>query len=130
MVIEVKNRQKLFVRSIDGYFAGVCQGVAERFGVDPWVIRLLWIISVFAFGTGVFLYVLMALILPREDRLNDYDQDKILGVCRRISMRTGFDLGLVRLLTFMFGLVSLGTACIVYLIAHFVLINRTNRIYS
>jgi phage shock protein PspC (stress-responsive transcriptional regulator) len=116
VVIEVARRQKYFVRSIDGYLAGVCEGVAKRLGMDPWLVRTLWIISLLLMGSGAILYFLMAIILPREDQLNEYDQSKILGVCHRISMRTGFDLGMIRLLAILSGIASAGVTVIVYLV--------------
>ena len=38
--------------------AGVCAGLAKYFNVDPTLVRVLWIISAFALGTGVFAYAL------------------------------------------------------------------------
>ena len=43
---------------------GVCGGIAEYFGIDPTLVRLLWAILVFAFGTGIVAYIVAALIIP------------------------------------------------------------------
>ena len=44
--------------------AGVCGGIAEYFGCDPTIIRLLFIaLSIFV-GSGLLLYILAAIIMP------------------------------------------------------------------
>ena len=50
----------------DRRLAGVASGVAEYFEVDPTVVRVLWFLSIFLGGMGLFLYVAMALIVPLE----------------------------------------------------------------
>jgi phage shock protein C len=50
----------------DRLIAGVASGVAEYFDIDPTIVRLLWILSVFFGGLGLFLYVAMAIIVPLE----------------------------------------------------------------
>ncbi len=50
----------------DRRLAGVAAGVAEYFEVDPSIVRVLWFLSIFLGGMGLFLYVAMALIVPLE----------------------------------------------------------------
>ncbi len=44
--------------------AGIAGGLAEYFGVDPVLIRLIWIISIFFGGAGIFAYLIGWLIIP------------------------------------------------------------------
>ena len=46
---------------------GVCGGIAEYFGIDPTIIRLLWAILVFAFGTGIVAYIVAAIVIPESN---------------------------------------------------------------
>jgi phage shock protein C len=46
--------------------AGVASGIAEYFDVDPTLVRVLWIASIFFGGLGLFAYVVMAIIMPLE----------------------------------------------------------------
>ena len=46
--------------------AGVCGGFAEFLGCDPTIIRVAWALLVFGWGTGVLLYLILALVLPQE----------------------------------------------------------------
>lgn len=52
--------------------AGVCGGIAEYIGCDPTIIRLLFIaLSIFV-GSGLLVYILAAIIMPRADH-STYD---------------------------------------------------------
>ena len=47
--------------------AGVCGGIAEYLGCDPTIIRLLFIaLSIFV-GSGLLVYIIAAIIMPRAD---------------------------------------------------------------
>ncbi|MEX3505201.1 PspC domain-containing protein [Corynebacterium sp. LK2510] len=44
---------------------GVCEGIGARYGVDPVLIRLFFVALTFAFGGGLFIYLLFFLVMPR-----------------------------------------------------------------
>ena len=46
--------------------AGVASGVAEFFGLDPTLVRVLWFLSIFFGGVSLLLYIGLALIVPLE----------------------------------------------------------------
>jgi len=46
---------------------GVCGGVAEFLDADPSIIRIIWLVSILVFGSGLFLYLLLWFILPLGD---------------------------------------------------------------
>ena len=50
----------------DRLVAGVASGVAEYFRIDPTIVRVLWVVSVFFGGLGLLLYFVMAIIVPME----------------------------------------------------------------
>lgn len=56
--------KRLTRSSVDKKIFGVCGGIAEYFNIDPVVIRLLWVLAVFCFGTGILAYLIAALIMP------------------------------------------------------------------
>lgn len=58
-------------RKTDGaVIAGVCAGLAERFEISVTVIRLAFALSfLFGFGTSLLLYVVLWVVMPREDDL-------------------------------------------------------------
>lgn len=51
----VKGDKKLF---------GVCSGLANYFNLDPTVMRIIFIIAFLFFGTGLLLYLILALVMP------------------------------------------------------------------
>ncbi|MBR8703006.1 PspC domain-containing protein [Porphyromonas levii] len=56
--------KKLLRSQTNRMFAGVCGGIAEYFNLDPTVIRLLWVLATALGGSGLFVYILCALIIP------------------------------------------------------------------
>lgn len=113
--------RRRWVRSRDGLLAGVCSGLARSIGVEPWIIRLLWLIVVFAFGTGILFYFLAMVCLPREDRAVQAERKRIMGVCLRISHASGIEVGLVRLIALSSLIMSFGMTFVAYLVLWFVL---------
>ena len=46
--------------------AGVCSGLARYFGLDKVLIRILFLIAFFGFGTGLLLYIILWIVMPEE----------------------------------------------------------------
>lgn len=110
-----------WVRSPDGIIAGVCEGMGKQLDMNPWILRAAWLATVLFYGTGLLFYFIMAFALPRSDRLAVAKGKRYLGVCSRIAKKSGFDVGLVRALTVVIGLFSLGATMVGYVVLHFVL---------
>lgn len=55
----VKADKKLF---------GVCGGLGNYFDIDPTVIRIAFLVSFFLFGSGLLLYIILAIAIPEPDR--------------------------------------------------------------
>jgi phage shock protein C len=45
---------------------GVCGGIAEYFNVDPTLVRLTWVLLTLFGGSGVILYIVAMIIIPKE----------------------------------------------------------------
>ncbi|MBF0714006.1 PspC domain-containing protein [Gemella sp. GH3] len=64
-------------KSDKGYITGVCSGIAERFNINPTIVRLLWLISIPVSLTGTLLvYIILSIIMPRKD---NYQQNNYYG---------------------------------------------------
>jgi phage shock protein PspC (stress-responsive transcriptional regulator) len=62
---------KRLYKSRNKILCGVCGGIADYFGIDPTIVRLILIVLVIAgFGTGVVIYIVGAVIMP-ERSLDD-----------------------------------------------------------
>lgn len=56
---------------VDKKLFGVCGGLAQYFGIDPSLIRMLYVVLCLAsFGAGFVLYVIIALVVPYENIVN------------------------------------------------------------
>ena len=53
----------------DALICGVCGGIARYFNVDPTVVRVATILLVAFAGLSLWVYVIAALIMPRESSL-------------------------------------------------------------
>lgn len=51
----------------DRYICGVCAGIAEYFDVDPTMIRLGLIAFCLLGGSGIFAYIVAAILMPEAD---------------------------------------------------------------
>jgi len=60
------NRRRLYRCRHDQRLAGVAGGLAEYFDLDPTLVRLLWVVSIFFGGFGLLLYIVMAIVVPLE----------------------------------------------------------------
>lgn len=51
----------------DAMICGVCGGIARYFDVDPTLVRVATVLLVAFAGLSLWVYVIAALIMPRED---------------------------------------------------------------
>lgn len=58
--------KRLYKSRTDRKIFGVCGGLAEYFNIDSTIVRLIAIILIFGFGTGVLAYLVAALIMSDE----------------------------------------------------------------
>ncbi|QNG19558.1 PspC domain-containing protein [Rhodococcus triatomae] len=49
-----------------GHVAGVCSGIGYRYGVDPVLVRVAFVVSTIFGGAGILLYLAGWLVLPKE----------------------------------------------------------------
>ena len=47
--------------------AGVCGGLAAHFGIDPKLVRLLWVAAMIFGGFGLLAYVILWIVVPEGE---------------------------------------------------------------
>ena len=57
---------KKLVRSADKKIAGVCAGLANYFGLDASIIRIVWLLCVLLGGFGLLAYLIMWNVMPAQ----------------------------------------------------------------
>ncbi len=51
----------------DKVIAGVASGVADFFGLDPTVVRVIWALTILLGGFGVIVYIILWIVVPEGD---------------------------------------------------------------
>ena len=129
------ERKRLYKSKDDCMLFGVCGGVAEYFGVDSTIIRLLVAVFCLCLGTGLVAYLISALVIPSRPPEEPYVRmtgapkklrrsatDKtVCGVCGGVAEYFGIDSVIVRLLLVFFCLLG-GSGVIAYIIAAIIIL--------
>ncbi len=113
-IAHVKGR--FFRNADDKVIAGICSAVAARMGVDPLVIRILFVLL---FGALFWIYLLLWIVVPSQSisanitrRLYRNPDDKVVaGVCGGLATYFRMDSRMVRLiflLPFLIGFITRG----------------------
>jgi phage shock protein C len=73
------NARKVLVRRRDGrMLAGVCLGVADYFGLDVTLVRVIWaVVSVITGGAGVLAYLVAWIIIPDEGQKSSIAENMV-----------------------------------------------------
>ncbi|OFF81238.1 PspC family transcriptional regulator [Listeria monocytogenes] len=65
--------KKLYKSSSQKMIAGVCGGIAEYFGIEVTIVRLVWVAATLFFGSGILLYILAAIIIPKRTPESEWE---------------------------------------------------------
>jgi phage shock protein C len=61
--------QKRLVKGNDRKIFGVCSGLGEYFDIDATVIRVLFLVGFIVFGSGLLIYLILALVMPNAENV-------------------------------------------------------------
>ncbi len=61
---EPEPKKRLYRDKDNAVIAGVSSGLANYFGIDPVVVRLIFVISIFFNGLGLLVYIILWLVVP------------------------------------------------------------------
>lgn len=61
--------KKLHKSNSQKMIAGVCGGIAEYFGFDPTIVRLIFAALCLTGGSGLLVYLIAAIVMPEEDQI-------------------------------------------------------------
>ncbi|WP_035787339.1 PspC domain-containing protein [Butyrivibrio sp. XPD2002] len=57
---------------------GVCGGLGEYFGIDPTIIRVIYMILLFTTGIGILPYIILAIVMdeaPESEKTTTYNRN-------------------------------------------------------
>ena len=66
-IIQPETPKRLKRSNVDKMMAGVCGGLAKYFEIDSTLIRLAFAFAAVFAGTGVLVYLVMWIIVPKEE---------------------------------------------------------------
>ena len=119
-----ENKKRIYRNSSDKVIAGVASGLANYFGLDPIIFRLIFIVSLFIGGFGFIAYLIFWIGIPENEsgRINEIKRlyrdgdNKILGgVAFGLANYFGVDPAIIRIL-FIVSLFIGGFGILAYLI--------------
>ena len=67
---EEREMKKLYRSKNERMIAGVCGGIAEYFGWDPSIVRVVCAVLALSGGCGLLAYIVAALIIPEGSTLS------------------------------------------------------------
>ena len=68
---------------------GVCGGLAGYFGIDPVIVRVMAVVSIFISGLGILAYIILAVVVPLESSQGTTPQDVVRENVEEIKERAG-----------------------------------------
>lgn len=71
----------------DKIIAGVCGGLAEYFEIDSVIVRLVFVVLVFLNGVGLLLYIILAIIMPKAEQVDQSPKETIQENVQEIGDR-------------------------------------------
>lgn len=58
--------KRLYKSSTNRVLCGVCGGIGEYLNIDPTIIRLLCLLLICGWGSGLIIYIIAAIIIPES----------------------------------------------------------------
>lgn len=107
---------------------GVCGGFGKYFNIDPSFVRVIFLTCLLALSLGLWIYLICALIMPKEEEGNADNTDNVkkiyrskknsvlFGVCGGISNYFDIDVVIVRLTLVLLFLLA-GYGLLFYIVA-------------
>lgn len=78
--------KKIYKSSKNKIFTGTCGGFGEYFNIDPLFVRMIFIILIFVGSSGIWLYLISAILMPAKpaEDFEDFetidDEDEYINV--------------------------------------------------
>ncbi|MBP5387471.1 MAG: PspC domain-containing protein [Prevotella sp.] len=61
--------KRFYLSDTDKKLGGVCGGLAEYFGIDSLLVRIVFVILIFGYGCGLLAYILLWLLAPKHNAI-------------------------------------------------------------
>jgi len=72
--------KKLYRSRTDRKIWGVCGGLAKYFDIDSTIVRVIFVASLFVGSVGLWVYIIMAIVVPLEDSAVTPPKDEVKDI--------------------------------------------------
>jgi len=66
--VKAVEQRRLYRSGREKILGGVCGGISEYLGIDPVIVRILFVLAALAWGFGIVLYIILWIIMPRNPK--------------------------------------------------------------
>lgn len=66
--------KRLYKSRSNKMLAGVCAGIGDYCGIDPTIVRIVFLILVIAAGLSLWVYIIAAIVIPEEPASGENEQ--------------------------------------------------------
>ncbi len=85
-------KNQLYRSSTNKFIGGVAGGLAEYFDIDPIIIRVIFFVSIFAWGLSILIYIALWIIVPLKSNIEQINNnDNIENDLNNIYEELGVD---------------------------------------
>lgn len=88
MASETKNLSKLYRSEKNKVLGGVCGGLGEYVGIDPTIIRIIFVLLALFGGGGVLIYFILWVVMPPKSKLGKKSETYIKENVEELKTRT------------------------------------------
>ncbi|MEA1964767.1 MAG: PspC domain-containing protein [Candidatus Aerophobetes bacterium] len=83
-------KKRLYRSKKDRMIGGVCGGIAEYFDIDPVIVRILAVLSIFANGIGLIAYLIAWIIIPQNPKqVSEKEEGKLREKAEDVAQKIG-----------------------------------------
>lgn len=77
------NEKRLVRKRDNRMFLGVASGVADYIGIDPVIVRLIFVLLTLTQMWGLIIYIVLAIVMPEDEdpvtaKANPFDEEEII----------------------------------------------------
>lgn len=77
------SEKQLVRKKDDRMFLGVASGIADYVGIDPVIVRLIFVLLTLSQAWGLIIYFILAIVMPEEEsavsaKAQPFDEDEII----------------------------------------------------
>ncbi|MCD6472755.1 PspC domain-containing protein [Candidatus Aerophobetes bacterium] len=84
------NKKRLYRSKENRMIGGVCGGIAEYFNIDPVIVRILAVLTIFANGIGVIGYLIAWIIIPQNpEQTSEKEEGKLREKAEDVAQKIG-----------------------------------------